>query len=254
MTEQEAQSVPPHWIPQQPTLDNYIAFVAPTGRQAVAGGRGAQNTPRALLNSTIVALAVTAVNLGVGAGAAYPFARIRFRGANALLLFYLASRMVPGIVIIATSYAMMQSLGLLDTLLALVLTHTVFTLPFSIWLLRSYFSALPREIDDAALIDGCNWLQMMLRVFLPLSAPGLTAVGMFSFMSSWSEFLFALILTSSMASKTIPVVVSEFVTDINTDYTFLAASGVITVVPPVLLALFFQRWIVQGLVAGSVKQ
>jgi multiple sugar transport system permease protein len=129
--------------------------------------------------------------------------------------------------------------------------HTTFTLPFSIWLLRGYFAAVPPDLDDAARVDGCSWFQLMWKILLPLSAPGLAAVAMFSFLGSWSEFLFALLLTSTMNSKTIPIVVSEFVTDQNIDYGFLAASGVLAVIPPVLLALFFQRWIVQGLVAGS---
>jgi len=251
MPETEARSVPIHWIPQSPTLDNYTSFFAPTGRRAVAGGRGAENTPRALLNSSVVAGSVALINLVIGSAAAYPLARRKFRGAGGLLLFYIASRMVPGIVIMLAVYMLMQALGLLDTLGSLVLMHTTFTLPFSIWLLRGYFAAVPPDLDDAARVDGCNWFQMMWRILLPLSKPGLTAVAMFSFLGSWSEFLFALLLTSTMNSKTIPVVVSEFVTDQNIDYGFLAAAGVLAVIPPVLLALFFQRWIIQGLVAGS---
>jgi multiple sugar transport system permease protein len=249
--EQEALSVPPHWLPESPTLDNYISFLAPTGRRAVAGGRGAENTPRALLNSTVVAGSVALINLAIGATAAYALARKQFRGASTLLLLYVASRMVPGIVIMLSVYLLIQSLGLLDSLGALVIMHTTFTLPFSIWLLRGYFAAVPPDLDDAARVDGCSWFQLMWKILLPLSAPGLAAVAMFSFLGSWSEFLFALLLTSTMNSKTIPIVVSEFVTDQNIDYGFLAASGVLAVIPPVLLALFFQRWIVQGLVAGS---
>jgi multiple sugar transport system permease protein len=247
----EALSVPPHWLPESPTLDNYVSFLAPTGRRAVAGGRGAENTPRALVNSSVVAACVALINLAIGAAAAYPLARKKFRGANLLLLFYVASRMVPGIVIMLSVYLLIQSLGLLDTLAALVLMDITFTLPFSIWLLRGYFAAVPPDLDDAARVDGCNWFQLMWRILLPLSAPGLMAVGMFSFLASWSEFLFALLLTSTMNAKTIPVVITEFVTDQNIDYGFLAAAGVLAVIPPVLLALFFQRWIIQGLVAGS---
>jgi multiple sugar transport system permease protein len=146
-----------------------------------------------------------------------------------------------------------QRAGLLDNLLALVVTYLTFTLPFTIWLLKSYFQGIPRELEEAALVDGCGFWRMMGRVLLPAAAPGLVAGAMFAFMTAWNDYLFAVILTSSMAAKTAPVVVAGFATDVTTERTLMAAGGVLAVVPPLVLAFLFQRLIVQGLVSGAVK-
>jgi multiple sugar transport system permease protein len=168
-------------------------------------------------------------------------------------MLYLASRMVPGIAIIIPFFLVVRALGLLDTHLALILSYTTFTLPFTIWILKDYFRSIPRDLEDAARVDRCNWISMMWRVFLPISAPGLVAAAVFAFMFAWNEFLFALFLTSSINSKTAPIVVANFATDIQVLFTFMAAAGVLSVIPPLVLALVFQRMIVQGLAAGSVK-
>jgi len=148
---------------------------------------------------------------------------------------------------------MIASFRLLDSIGALVLTYTTFTVPYSIWILQSYFRTIPVELEDAARVDGCNWLLMMLRVFLPVASPALAATALFAFLSSWGEFLYALIFTTSMNSKTMPIVVSQFVTDINTSPVLLSASGVLAVVPPLMLALIFQKLIITGIAAGAVK-
>lgn len=253
MTEAEALSVPPHWIPQNPTLDNYLFFERPTGERALLAAGAAINLPKAMMNSSIVAVSVALINVLIGSPAAYSFARLRFPGDTALLVTYLASRMVPGVALMIPLYVVMRNLGLLDTLLALIIVDSTFTLPFTIWILKSYFQTIPRDLDDAAKVDRCNWLQTMIYVFLPVARPGLVAAAMFAFMSAWGEFLFALVFSSTMLSKPLTVVVSELATDIAIQYTMMAASGVIAVVVPLCLALAFQRLIVQGLVAGSVK-
>ena len=259
MSETEASSVPPHWIPDNPTLKNYALFV--TGGK---GGEAAKTSdawspqsvkrlPVAFRNSSIVAISVALLNLSMGAPAAYALARLRFRGSNLMLMGYLFSRMLPGLSLIIPMYLIIRKLGLLDTLPGLVLPYTALTLPFTIWILRSYFMTLPRELEDAAKVDRCNWFNMMWRVFLPVAAPGLVASAMFSFMASWKEFLFALIFSSSMAAKTVPVIVAEFNDPQVVPRTIMNASGVVAVIPPLLLAVLFQRLIIQGLVAGSVK-
>jgi multiple sugar transport system permease protein len=253
MHEPDALSVPTQWIPAHPTLDNYLAFVHPTGLAALVGSRAVGNTPRSLLNSAIVALATALLNLVLGVLAAYSFARLRFRGSGLLLMVYLASRMVPGIAVIIPFYLVMRTLGLLDTYLALILSYTTFALPFTIWILKDYFRSIPRELEDAARVDRCGWLRMMWSVFLPIAAPGLVAAAVFSFMTAWNEFMFALFMTSTIASQTIPVIAANFATDLNVQFTLMAAAGVVAVVPPLLLVLLFQRLIVQGLAAGSVK-
>jgi multiple sugar transport system permease protein len=253
MSEREAMAVPPHWLPEHPTLANYGTFAGPAGTRSIVGSRAAENTVPGILNSLVAATGTAALNLALGILAGYSFARLRFPGRAALLLVYLGSRMVPGIALIVPLYLVIKNAGLLDNLLALVVTYLTFTLPFTIWLLKSYFQGIPRELEEAALVDGCTWPRMVARVLLPAAAPGLVAAAMFAFMTAWNDYLFAVILTSSMAAKTVPVVVAGFATDVTTERTLMAAGGVLAVIPPLVLAFVFQRLIVQGLVAGAVK-
>jgi multiple sugar transport system permease protein len=253
MPEQEAMSVPPHWIPAEPTLANYATFVNPRGTRSIVGSRAAENTVPGIRNSLIAAAGTAGLNLALGILAGYSFARLRFPARTTLLFLYLGSRMVPGIALIVPLYLVIKELGLLDHLLALVITYLTFTLPFTIWLLKSYFQGIPRELEEAALVDGCGFAGMVVRVLLPVAAPGLVAAAMFAFMTAWNDYLFAVILTSSMAAKTAPVVVAGFATDVTTERTLMAAGGVLAVIPPLLLAFVFQRLIVQGLVTGAVK-
>jgi len=251
--EPDVYTVPPHWIPSPATLDNYVSFVDPTGAQALVGSRAVAETPYALGNSMIVATATALLNLVLGVFAAYSFSRLRFRGSGVLLMVYLITRMVPGIAIIIPFYLLMRELDLLDTYWALILSYTSFALPVTIWVLKDFFRAVPRELEDAARVDRCGWFRTMWSVVLPISAPGLVAAAVFSFMTAWNEFMFALFLTSSTASKTMPVIAANFATDLNTQFTVMAASGVLAVLPPLVLVLIFQRLIVQGMAAGSVK-
>lgn len=253
MPEREALSVPPHWLPDHATLGNYLSFFTPSGTRSIVGSRAAENTLPGIRNSVLAACGTAALNLVLGTLAAYAFARLRFPGRRSLMFLHLGSRMVPGIALIVPLYLLIHRLGLLDSLLALVITYLTFTLPFTIWVLKSYFQAIPRDLEEAALIDGCTWARMVFRVLLPTAAPGLVAAAMFAFMTAWNDYLFAVILTSSMAAKTAPVVVAGFATDVTTERTLMAAGGVLAVVPPLLLAFLFQRFIVQGLAAGAVK-
>jgi multiple sugar transport system permease protein len=253
MHESDAMAVPLRLLPTGPTLENYATFVAPSGTRSIVGSRAAENTMPGIWNSMLAATGTAALNLVLGVLAGYSFARLRFPGRTGVLFLYLGSRMVPGIALIVPLYLVIQRAGLLDTLLALVVTYLTFTLPFTIWLLKSYFQGIPRELEEAALVDGCGFWRMMGRVLLPAAAPGLVAAAMFAFMTAWNDYLFAVILTSSMAAKTAPVVVAGFATDVTTERTLMAAGGVLAVVPPLVLAFLFQRLIVQGLVSGAVK-
>ncbi|HTJ57114.1 MAG TPA: carbohydrate ABC transporter permease [Devosiaceae bacterium] len=253
MTQSEALSVPPHWIPHAATFDNYAAFFNPSARQATMGADAIAAMPRAMLNSLIVGLSVAVANIVLGSMAAYSFARLRFRGSGVLMLAYLVSRMIPAIGIMIPLYVVLQKLGLLNNIFSLILVETTETLPFSIWLLAGYFRTIPRDIEEAARIDRCNWLQAMLKVFLPAATPCLIATGVFGFMSSWGSFLYPLLFTSGTGNTTMPVIISNFATDINADYGLLATSGMLAVIPPFVLAFWFQRWIVSGFTAGAVK-
>lgn len=253
MDQSEALSVPPHWIPQNPTAANYIAFFKPSQSQALLGADAIQAMPRAIANSLIVAISVAVINVIIGSMAAYSFARLKFRGSGFLMIIYLASRMVPAIGLMIPLYVVMQALGLLNTLGSLILVETAETLPFAIWLLASYFKAIPRELEDAARIDGCSWLSAMIKVFLPIATPCLVATGVFGFMSSWGSFLYPLLFTSGPGKATLPVIVSNFATDLMADYGLLSTAGIFAILPPFILALWFQRWIVGGMASGAVK-
>lgn len=253
MREVDAVSVPPEWIPSHPTLDNYLSFFRPDSAQVLVGGRAIKETPYALGNSLVVASATALLNLVLAVPAAYSFSRLKFRGGKGLLMLYLVTRMVPTIAILIPFYLMMRSLGLLDNYGSLILSYLTFSLPVTIWVLKDFFRAVPRELEDAARVDRCGWFRSMWSVFLPVAAPGLVAAAVFAFMTAWNEFMFALFMTSTEAAKTMPVVAANFATDMNTQFTLMAAAGVAAVLPPLVLVLIFQRLIVRGMAAGSVK-
>lgn len=253
MHESDVLSVPPHIGWDSFTLRNYSTFIDASGIAAVVGSRAAENTLPGIFNSLVAATATAALNLVLGTLAGYSFARLRFPGRLPLLLLYLGSRMVPGIALIVPLYLTIKTLHLLDNLTALAITYLTLTLPFTIWLLKNYFQGIARSLEEAALVDGCTWWQMLWRVLIPVSAPGLAAAAIFAFMTAWNDYLFAVILTNTMAAKTAPVVVAGFVTDVTTARTLMAAGGVLAVLPPLLLALLAQRLIVQGLTGGAVK-
>jgi multiple sugar transport system permease protein len=148
---------------------------------------------------------------------------------------------------------MFRALGLQNTLTGLVIAYCAFTLPFTIWIMKAYFETVPAELDRSALVDGCNRLQAYYRVILPVSGPGLVAGGAFTFMLCWNEFLVALILNTKPGTTTLPPVIAAMNAQINIDYSVIAASGFLGALPAVILVLVFQRYLVQGLTAGSVK-
>lgn len=252
MTESEALSVPPHWIPESPTLDNYRAFVDPQ-RYAGRAVTSALAVRAGLRNNLVVSLAVAGVVVVLGGAAGYGFARSRRRGAGALMVFYLLTRMVPPVALMIPTFLLMRHFGLLDRLLSLILVDSAVALPFAVWMLRSYFRTIPREIEEAALVDGASWLRAMVSIVMPIAVPGLVAAGLFGFLTAWGDFLYPVVLARTEASQTIPVIVAQFASGELVEKAIVTASGVVAVIPPLLLALVFQRFLVQGLVAGSTK-
>jgi multiple sugar transport system permease protein len=146
-----------------------------------------------------------------------------------------------------------QKLGLMDSKLSLIITYLAITIPFSVFILVSYFESLPDELDKAARIDGCSRWQSLTYIYLPLAVPSLVAVSMFTFLTSWNEFLLALMFTQTEKSQTMPIIVASFASDFNISFSFINAAGVMAVIPPVLLAMIFQKYIASGLTAGAVK-
>jgi multiple sugar transport system permease protein len=241
-----------HWIPQEPTLENYALYFDTDNRSAAVGAAIARQFPRAIANSLIIGLAVALINLFFGSLAAYALARVDFKGSLLLMLFYLGSRSVPGVAIMIPMYLVIRSYGLLDTHLAVILAHSTFTLPFSVWILKGYFQTVPLELELAARVDGCSRLGALFRIFLPVTTPALAAVGIFAFIASWGEFLFALLFTSTLHAKTATVLASDFAQETQVPFSLIAAGGVLVILLPIALAFLFQRFIIHG-ISGSVK-
>ena len=265
-SEREIVSRPPHWIAQKPTLANFAAIFSAgersvtyeTRRAADPASGGyipstASSLVPALGNSLIVACAVVMLNLLVGVPAAYAIAKIRFRGRQASLYAILATRVIPDIALVVPFFLLIRNLGLLDSLWSLIITYLAVTVPFSVFILVSYFESLPDELDKAARVDGCSRSQTLTRVYLPLALPAFVAGMRFAFRASWNEFLLALMFTQTPQSQTLPIIVASFTSDFTISFSFINAAGVIAIVPPVILAIAFERYIVSGLTAGAVK-
>jgi len=242
---------PPNWIPAKPTLGNYISvFTSATDKSGQYTSQQAGRMWRALSNSLIVGLLVAFSNILIGGFAGYAYSRYRFRGSQAGYLFLLATRVVPGIAIIVPFFAGFRAVGLIDTPWALIISYNLFTLPFSIWLLKSYFDRLPREIEEAAYVDGASRLRTIFVIVAPLARPGLVATLLLIFLESWSEFFYAMVLTNSL---TVPPLLASYQSLQTFTWNVLAAATVVSLIPPIILAVIFQRYIVSGLTQGAVK-
>jgi len=265
-SEKEIVSVPPHWVPHEPTLRNFEAIFS-AGEEKVtyetrkttdvsSGGYippTAQNLLPAMGNSFLVATVVVILNLLIGTPAAYAMSKIRYRGRQGSVYFILLTRVVPDIALIVPFFFVIRKLGLLDTRLSLIVTYLAITIPFTVFILLQYFDGLPDELDKAARVDGCSRFQALTKVFLPLAMPSLVAVVLFTFLTSWNEFLFALMFTQTISSQTLPILVASFTSDFTISFSFINAAGVLAIVPPVVVAVIFERYIVSGLTAGAVK-
>ena len=178
-----------------------------------------------------------AISITVGVFGAYAFARLRFRGQRASLLLFLSTYMVPPIALVIPLYLIMVRLHLLNTRIGLIIVYCTFATPFVLWIMGNYFQTIPRELEDAARIDGCTRIGALFRVILPLARPGLLSTMLFAFLIAWDEFLYALIFTSTTAAKTIPVAIAEFTGRYTTDFGLQAAGGILAAIPPVLIAV-----------------
>jgi len=253
----EIFSVPPHWIPQNPTLDNYkyiITRVPPppyefkVGSQMghKASGEALAAIP-ALKNSFIVSTTTMFLCVIISVLAAYAFSRLKFVGRDINFGFIMLSRLIPAIAVAIPFYVIVDRLHLLDTYLALILVYLAFTLPFTIWFMTKYFDFMPPDLEDAAMVDGCTRFQCLTKVVVPVVAPGIAATGAFAFMNAYSEFLFAVLLTKTMASKTVPVVLSAAAINFDVSYALASTAVVLAIIPPIIFALVFRNYITSGL-------
>lgn len=205
------------------------------------------------LNSLIVAVSATCLTLVLGSLAGFAFSRFQFAGKNIILLVFLLSQMLPGASVIIPLFQLLRDAGLYDTHIGLIFVHTAILLPFVIWLLYGFFLAIPREVEDAALIDGCSRLNVLWRVILPLALPGIGATALFAFLGSWNEFFFAFLLSSSDSTRTIPVGIGLFVGEYRDVWNQMSAAAVLFSFPPLLLFLMMRKTFVKGLTAGAIK-
>ncbi len=245
----ELFTVPPHWIPEHPTLQNYSDIIFPN--------LATSSVPRtfgvALWNSIKIASAVTLICIVIGSLAAYALVRIPFRLNRTVQLGILATRMIPEVSLILPLFIMASSLELINKPIVLIIAYMSFALPYAIWLMTAYFQTVPVDLEDAARLDGCSRLGILFRVVMPISTPGLVSTAMFVFLVAWDEFFYALIFTSTLAAKTVPVAIAEFIGRYVVNVNGMMAGGILAAIPPVLVALIFQRYIVSGMTAGAVK-
>lgn len=241
-------TVPLQWIPRRITFENYISLFVDRGSTSA----NVSLFLSSLKNSAIIASFSTLLSMSLGTLSAYALARLHFPGNRLILILMMGGHMLPPIAIVIPLYVILRSIKLLDSHIGLILVYQSFILPLVVWLLRSYFASIPSELEDAARIDGSSYVGALFRIVLPLSAPGLVSVAVFSFIAAWNEYLYAFIYTN-IAAKTLPVLIGEFSTKLGLEYLRIAAAGVLASLPPVLLAFIFQRYIIQGLTAGAIK-
>ena len=232
-------AIPPVWN-FSPTLQNYY--------DVFAGG----TFVKYFFNSLVVALGTTAVALTLGSFAGYGFARFQFRGATWMRLSSLVPQMLPPITIIVPLYVLFNTLKLIDTKWALIISYLTFSIPLSIWMTTGFFADVPKELEESAMIDGCTRLGAFFRISLPITAPGLAATAILSFIYCWNEFLYAVILTGRDA-RTLPVTITSFMTNKAILWGRIAASGSLVLVPVLIFALLAQRYLVRGLSRGAIK-
>lgn len=213
------------------------------------------NFGRNLLNSLIVAGGATLLSLTLGVMAAYALGRLPFPPRNAVLYLVLAMTMFPQIAVLGGLFMLLRQVGLFNTHLGLVLSYLLFTLPFTVWVLVGYFRGLPKELEEAAYVDGATPLQTLLKVMLPLTGPGLVTTGLLAFIAAWNEYLFALTFTVGDRVRTVPPAIASFggATPFEIPWGSIMAASVVVTVPLVVLVLIFQQRIVAGLTAGAVK-
>jgi multiple sugar transport system permease protein len=239
-TPSDAIAIPPAVFPQVWTLDNYVSALTKDG------------VVPSLINSLVTAVLSTGFSLVLAVPAAYAITRYRTPSGRVFVVAALVTRMVPTIAVGAPLVETMRTLGISDTSLALAIAHTTISLPLSIWLMASFFEAVPDELEEAAKVDGASRIGALWRVVLPVVAGGLAVTAIFAFLASWNEFLFSLLLTSVRAQTT-PIVIANFQTQFGLDWGAMTALAALYSVPVILLTLGLQRHIVAGLTLGAVK-
>jgi multiple sugar transport system permease protein len=206
-----------------------------------------------LTNSAMVSVSSTVVSIALAMLAAYSVYRTRYPGRRALYLALIVTYVFPGVVLLIPLYQLMGTLGLIDNLLSLVIVNVTFTAPFSVWLMRGFFGSIPAGIEEAAAVDGAGRMRTLFSIVLPLTAPGVAAAAIFSFVWSWTEYMFASAFIVDEVNKTLPVGLGAFIAQYNIDWGILTAAAVATALPVVVVFAFIGRFFIEGLTAGAEK-
>lgn len=231
---------PVRYLPSSTTFEHYRTLIQRT------------SFPVNLLNSLIIACGAVVLGLATSVPAAYSFSRFRFAGRRTLMTGFLVINMFPIVLLIIPLFVLMRTLGLIDTFLGVIIGHSTFSIPFSIWMLVSYFNAIPRDLDEAATIDGASRLQTIRLVVLPLVMPGIVTTAIYVFITSWNEYLFAMMLSGETV-RPVTVALQLFIGEFTVQWGILTAGGTIIALPVTILFLFVQKRLVGGLTAGAVK-
>lgn len=228
------------FFPEQPTSENYTRLFTKL------------DFTSNILDSLMVAFFTAILGLTITVPASYSFSRYKFKGRNQLLMQFLIINMFPIMLLIVPLFIMMRVIGIMDTHLALIVAYSTFTIPFSVWMLTSFFNAIPIDLDKAAQIDGCSRLGAMFRVVLPVAMPGIVSTGIYIFITAWNEYLYAAILTSSKV-RTIPIALQNMIGEFRIEWGLLTAGGVLSALPVIILFFFIQKQLITGMTAGAVK-
>jgi ABC-type glycerol-3-phosphate transport system permease component len=240
-TDAKVYSIPPAWVPEPVTFENYWQVFTNSAML------------RYFKNTAIVSFSSMAISLVIGVLGAYGFSRYRFPGAKTLLASILFTRVLPRVTLIVPFYITLRNLRMLNTYQGMILIYLMVVMPISVWLLKGFFDNVPYEIEEAAIVDGCSPLGLLTRVVLPLSTPAIAAVGMYSFILAWNEFLFALLVSTDATTRTISVGLAFFIDEAGIHWGPLMAASILMSIPAVIVFTLSQRLLVKGLSEGSVK-
>ncbi len=243
----EVLSKPPIWVPENPGLNNF-AKIFGFGVEQVAIPVSAY-----FANSLIIAATSTVIALLIGMSGGYAFARYRFRFKNGLFLGLMLSRTVPGIALSLPLFMIWSRIGLIDTKPGLMIVYVAMNVPFTIWLIDGFFRQIPREMSEAAQVDGCTRWQAFWKIEFPLAKSGIASAGIFAFLTSWNEYALASNLTRSTDSKTLPVGLMDFTAQFTIDWAGMSAMAVIIIIPALILTFLVQKYLIAGLTFGGVK-
>jgi len=241
-----------HFFPQTLTLEHYAKLFG-IGTTMANDTMVWQQFRAALVNSIVTSLGATILCVALAAAGGYAFVRLNFPGRTVIFILVVATFAIPGYTVLIPLYRIMTTLRLVDTYLGVTLIYVSAFLPLSLWLMRSVYQSLPLSIEEAAQIDGASRLYILVRIVLPMAAPGLVAAAIITFLGAWGQFMVPLIFSPTMATKPLTILVPEFATKNFVDYGLINAAGSVAIIVPTLIVIFLNRYLVSGLVAGAVK-